>query len=300
MVTGCAVTAVAACFGFSYGNVLALGRSLGAPEWVARLLAPAVDASVVGLIVGVRHLSLAGVPARRLRPARLMLVVAGLATWALNVAQALLLRRDLGAAAYDSIAPLLLVGWAEIGPWFLRQFRTLPAAGEVAATSGIDLARPAGTAPAGEVPVVGNLDPLARPASPSAVGAAAAAFRPPAASGLMRVPAAGGPADHGPGPAAAADPAGDAELRAAARRLFQANPRLSGAELARLIGRSDSYARRLLRQFRLDATQSSGRPIRRAGRPGSAVTTQVPALPVATPVPTGDGSGSPAGDGQRG
>jgi hypothetical protein len=70
VVTGCAVLVVAACFGFSFGNVLALGRYLAVPERVAWLVAPAVDLTVVGLIVGVRHLSLRGVEGRRLRPAR--------------------------------------------------------------------------------------------------------------------------------------------------------------------------------------------------------------------------------------
>jgi hypothetical protein len=123
VVTGCAVLVVAACFGFSFGNVLALGRYLAVPEWVAWLVAPAVDLTVVGLIVGVRHLSLRGVEGRRLRPARLLLVAAGLATWALNTAHALFVRGHLGVVAYDSLAPLLLIGWAEVGPWFLRQFQ---------------------------------------------------------------------------------------------------------------------------------------------------------------------------------
>jgi hypothetical protein len=53
----------------------------------------------------------------------LLLVAAGLATWALNTAHALFVRGHLGVVAYDSLAPLLLIGWAEVGPWFLRQFR---------------------------------------------------------------------------------------------------------------------------------------------------------------------------------
>ena len=114
VVTGCAVLVVAACFGFSFGNVLALGQHLGVPPYVAWLIAPAVDLTVVGLIVGVRHLSLRGVEGRRLGPARLLLVAAGLATWALNTAHALFVRRHLGVAAYDSLAPLLLICWAEV------------------------------------------------------------------------------------------------------------------------------------------------------------------------------------------
>jgi hypothetical protein len=154
VVTGCAVLVVAACFGFSFGNVLALGQHLGVPPYVAWLIAPAVDLTVVGLIVGVRHLSLRGVEGRRLRPARLLLVAAGLATWALNTAHALFVRRHLGVVAYDSLAPLLLIGWAEVGPWFLRQFRTAavtsnrstpgrPGSTEASTLPGVDHARAA-------------------------------------------------------------------------------------------------------------------------------------------------------------
>ena len=146
VVSGCAVLVVAACFGFSFGNVLALGRYLAVPEWVAWLIAPAVDLTVVGLIVGVRHLSLRGVEGRRLRPARLLLVAAGLATWVLNTAHALFVRRHLGVVAYDSLAPLLLISWAEVGPWFLRQFRvaagtshrSLPGRSEASTAAGVN------------------------------------------------------------------------------------------------------------------------------------------------------------------
>ena len=164
VVTGCAVLVVAACFGFSFGNVLALGRHLGVPTYVAWLIAPAVDLTVVGLIVAVRHLSLRGVEGRRLRPARLLLVAAGLATWALNTAHALFVRRHLGVVAYDSLAPLLLIGWAEVGPWFLRQFRaaagtshrSLPGRSEASTAAGVNhqpaaaggrLQQPSGTLP---------------------------------------------------------------------------------------------------------------------------------------------------------
>jgi hypothetical protein len=179
VVTGCAVLVVAACFGFSFGNVLALGRYLGVPEWVAWLVAPAVDLTVVGLIVGVRYLSLRGVEGRRLRPARLMLIAAGLATWALNTAHALLVRHHPGVVAYDSLAPLLLIGWAEVGPWFLRQFRA--AANQDTSESGLAAAETgrqvtaAGTVPAAVGPVAeaGRAVPMAEPVA-SAAGAAAA------------------------------------------------------------------------------------------------------------------------------
>ena len=149
VVTGCAVLVMAACFGFSFGNVLALGRYLAVPEWVAWLVAPAVDLTVVGLIVGVRHLSLRGVEGPRLRPARLLLVAAGLATWALNTAHALFVRGHLGVVAYDSLAPLLLIGWAEVGPWFLRQFHlaAAPALSIPGPTGPAEARTPAGADP---------------------------------------------------------------------------------------------------------------------------------------------------------
>jgi len=183
VVTGCAVLVVAACFGFSFGNVLALGQHLGVPTYVAWLIAPAVDLTVVGLIVAVRHLSLRGIEGRRLRPARLLLVAAGLATWALNTAHALFVRRHLGMVAYDSLAPLLLIGWAEVGPWFLRQFRatavtsTRSAAGrtgrtEASTAPGADHGRAA--AGGGQLQPSGTL----RPAEAAATAPRAAARQP--------------------------------------------------------------------------------------------------------------------------
>jgi hypothetical protein len=46
-------------FAFGFGNVWALGRSRGVPAFVAPLVGPAV----AGLLIGNRHLSMAGVPA---------------------------------------------------------------------------------------------------------------------------------------------------------------------------------------------------------------------------------------------
>jgi hypothetical protein len=45
-------------FAFGFGNVWALGRSLGVPPFVAPLVGPAVDLSVAGLLIGIRHLSM--------------------------------------------------------------------------------------------------------------------------------------------------------------------------------------------------------------------------------------------------
>jgi hypothetical protein len=189
VVTGCAVLVVTACFGFSFGNVLALGRQLAVPAYVAWLIAPAVDLTVVGLIVGVRHLSLRGIEGARLRPARLLLVAAGLATWALNTAHAVFVRRHLGVAAYDSLAPLLLICWAEVGPWFLRQFR---AAGTSNPSSGARTGRtaeaPTRAAAAADHPALGvRVRPTGDPGPPGRAAAAAVAARPPADARQARV-----------------------------------------------------------------------------------------------------------------
>src|SRR6266508_3317493 len=90
-VTRAAVTAIMALialltFAFSFGNIWALGLSLGVSPWIAPLVGPAADLSVVGLLVAVRYLSLRGVDGRHLRPARFLLAVTGVATLTLNVA----------------------------------------------------------------------------------------------------------------------------------------------------------------------------------------------------------------------
>jgi hypothetical protein len=121
-------------FAFGFGNVWALGRSLGVPTLVAPLVGPAVDLSVSGLLIGIRHLSMAGVPRKQLRPARVLLVACGAATLALNIAGPVA-AGAYGRAAFDSVGPGLLIGWAETGPGMLRFLyavradRVLPAYG---------------------------------------------------------------------------------------------------------------------------------------------------------------------------
>ena len=146
-VTGCGAIVVAACFWFSFGNIGRLGLRLGVHPWIAWLVAPALDLTVVGLVVGIRHLSRRGFQGRELLPARVMLLLAGLATLGLNTATAVA-RRHWGLALYDAIPPLLLLGWAEVGPWFLRcvrdparQVPAAPAGGQASPT------RPPATAP---------------------------------------------------------------------------------------------------------------------------------------------------------
>jgi hypothetical protein len=112
-----AITAL--MFAFGFGNVWALGRSLGVPPLVAPLVGPAVDLSVAGLLIGIRHLSMAGVSRDQLRPARILLGACGAATLALNIAGPVT-AGAYGRAAFDSVGPGLLIGWAETGPGMLR------------------------------------------------------------------------------------------------------------------------------------------------------------------------------------
>ena len=106
-------------FLFGFGNVLNLALHLGVPAWVAPLVAPAVDLSVIGLLLGTRHLALAGASSAVLRPARRLLIFASVVTLGLNVADPLV-AGEYGKAAFDAVGPLLLIGWAEVGPGFLQ------------------------------------------------------------------------------------------------------------------------------------------------------------------------------------
>lgn len=106
-------------FLFGFGNVWTLALRLGVPPWVAPLVAPAVDLSVLGLLLGTRYLALQGAGRGQLRPARRLLVFSSLMTLALNVTDPLLAGQK-GKAAFDAVGPLLLIGWAEVGPGLLQ------------------------------------------------------------------------------------------------------------------------------------------------------------------------------------
>jgi len=102
-------------FLFGFGNVLNLALQLGVPVWVAPLVAPAVDLSILGLLLGTRHLALTGASPEVLRPARRLLIFASVVTLALNVAEPLV-AGEFGKAAFDAVGPLLLIGWSESAP----------------------------------------------------------------------------------------------------------------------------------------------------------------------------------------
>jgi len=114
-------TVVGLTFMFGFGNVLSLALRLGVPVWVAPLVAPAVDLSILGLLLGTRHLALAGASVSQLRPARRLLIFTSMVTLALNVADPIV-TGEYGKAAFDAVGPLLLIGWAEVGPDLLRAF----------------------------------------------------------------------------------------------------------------------------------------------------------------------------------
>jgi hypothetical protein len=111
---------VAMTFAFSLGNVTRLCLDLGITAWIAWLVGPAVDLSVVGLLAGMRFLSLHGYTDAQLARPRHMLRFCGILTLALNTSGALG-HRQFGTALVDAVGPALLIGWSEAGPWMLRQ-----------------------------------------------------------------------------------------------------------------------------------------------------------------------------------
>ncbi|WP_410659615.1 hypothetical protein [Amycolatopsis sp. lyj-112] len=107
-------------FLFGFGNVLALALRLGVPVWVA----PAVDLTIVALLVAIRRLSAHGAAPEVLRSARRLLVLASVVTLALNVAEPLI-AGEIGKAMSDAVGPLLLIGWSEVGPGLLQALADL-------------------------------------------------------------------------------------------------------------------------------------------------------------------------------
>lgn len=132
-------------FAFGFGNGLAVGLQLGVPRWIAPLTAPAVDLSVIGLLVTIHALRAHGVQDRLLGP-RLLLGFAGLVTLALNVT-APILAGAYGRAAFDAICPLLLIFWSEVGPKLLaalhgtvpRTRRTVPGRSSLVPDQSVEL-----------------------------------------------------------------------------------------------------------------------------------------------------------------
>ena len=123
-VTGITASIVAMAFAFSLGNVTQLCLNLGITAWIAWLVAPAVDLSVIGLLAGMRFLSMHGYTDTQLDGLQRMLRFCGLLTLALNTAGSLS-HRQYGTALVDAVGPALLIGWSEAGPWLLRQIHAV-------------------------------------------------------------------------------------------------------------------------------------------------------------------------------
>jgi hypothetical protein len=124
-------------FLFGFGNSFALGLRLGVPIFIAPLVAPAVDLSVVGLLLGTRQLALYGGPADVQRSARRLLIFASLVTLALNVAEPLI-AGQYGKAAFDAVGPLLMIGWAEVGPGLIQAMQATGASAPLPASQTAD------------------------------------------------------------------------------------------------------------------------------------------------------------------
>lgn len=123
-------------FLFGFGNVLDLALRLGISAWVAPLVAPSVDLSVLGLVLGVHHLALHGASSEQLRPARRLLMFCSVATLALNVADPLV-SGQFGTAAVDAVGPVLLIGWAEVSPSLLSAITAVTTSKEMGRTVSI-------------------------------------------------------------------------------------------------------------------------------------------------------------------
>lgn len=112
-------------FAFGFGNGRNVGIQLGVPGWIAPLVAPAVDLSVVALLAALQYLRASGVEGRLIGP-RLLLGFCGLATLAINTVESIAAGAP-GRACFDAVAPLLLIGWSEVGPRVLAALQgTVP------------------------------------------------------------------------------------------------------------------------------------------------------------------------------
>jgi hypothetical protein len=99
---------VAMALAFSVVNVTRLSLDLGVTGWIAWLIGPSVDLSVIGLLAKMHR----------------FLRFCGLLTLGLNTAGSLW-HLQFGTAAVDAIGPMLLIGWSEIGPWLLREINAV-------------------------------------------------------------------------------------------------------------------------------------------------------------------------------
>ncbi|ABW12846.1 hypothetical protein Franean1_3444 [Parafrankia sp. EAN1pec] len=93
------------------------------------IVAPAVDLSVVALLVAIRQLALAGASREQIRPAQRLLIFCSLVTLALNTAEPII-EGHYGRAAFDAVGCCLLIGWSHIGPELLQALQVTARHGE--------------------------------------------------------------------------------------------------------------------------------------------------------------------------
>jgi hypothetical protein len=125
-------------FAFGFGNGWALGIQLGVPAWIAPLVAPAVDLSVVALLAATQYLRASGTTSR-LAGLRLLLVFSGTATLGLNTAHPIL-TGAYGQACFYALPALLLIGWSEVGPRLLAALHgTVPGPSPVVPDDTLDV-----------------------------------------------------------------------------------------------------------------------------------------------------------------
>lgn len=165
-VTTITLLIAALSFAFCFGNSHDLCISLGLDGWIAWLIGPSVDLSVIGLLVAVRYLASAGYTGADLAKPRRLLVLCGLLTLALNTADALTHGRY-GTAAVNAIGPILLICWSDVGPWLVAELAAVAHRHEQSRR--LDDASPKPAAPVAE----DVLEPQDQPPAVVAIGAVA-------------------------------------------------------------------------------------------------------------------------------
>ena len=156
-------------FTFSFGNIWHLALAWGIPAPIAPLVAPMLDVSVVGLMVAIRQLALHGIPTRQLLGARLLMLACAATTWGLNIAQSVLDQRW-GAVVIDSVAPALLLGWAEVGPTLLRLTTTVTTVESTTAPAPVTVSASEPSTPGPGMTLLSSPVPARSALPPSSIG----------------------------------------------------------------------------------------------------------------------------------
>lgn len=129
---------------FSYGNVRKTLIELGWDDLLASLYTPAVDVTVIGLILVGQYLVAAGIAPERLTKANRLLAAAGFAMLGANVVPSLITGyaneepAAYGRAVADAVLPAILIAWSHIGPYLIGLFAEIRANAEAAARAAVD------------------------------------------------------------------------------------------------------------------------------------------------------------------